>query len=140
MLFLQQAQSKAKAKTKKEAINFSRMVHVEGGRGNTKCDAWGGKMSVTLAAGEGLKELKAHIRKAFGKYPRHTMGSLQLLQEGQAVREAKTEDLVEGARVLCTYTYAPGNPSIGFGGGGRGFRGFGGGGRGFRSGGLFGWL
>jgi hypothetical protein len=60
------------------------------------------------------------------------MGPLMLLDAaGSEVGTAKATDLVDGAKVKCTYTYAPGNMmnlakgGFGFGGFGRRSRGFG---------------
>ena len=55
------------------------------------------------------------IRQIAGKYAHHTMGSLKI--GGPGGRNAKKNDLVDGATVHCTYTYTAGNPGFG------GFRG-----------------
>ena len=102
-----------------------RTIHVTGGRGNSRCQQMGGVTTVTLAAGQGLRELKTAIRKIFGKVDCHKLGSLTLASTGAI---AKKNDLKDGCTVVCHYTYAPGDPSA-FGGRRRG--GFGG----FRRGG-----
>jgi hypothetical protein len=85
-----------------------------------------------FCAGAGLKELKAMLRKHFGKVSHNKLGPLMLLDaNGTSVGTAKATDLVDGAKVRCTYTYAAGNmmnlAKGGFGFGGFGRRGFGGG-------------
>jgi hypothetical protein len=61
-------------------------------------------------AGAGFKELKALLLKHFGKVSHSKMGPLQLLDANDtSVGTAKATDLVDGAKVRCTYTYAPGN-------------------------------
>ena len=105
-----------------------RTIHVEGGEGGRSAHM-GGKCDVVLHPGEGLRELKKLIRDAFGKYKYHVLGSLRLEGEG---RDAKKEDLVDGATVRCTYTYQSGNGNLGgflgrgggFGRGGFACRGF----------------
>ena len=83
-------------------------------RGNTRAPA-DGNSDVTLRAGQGITELKKMIRQVAGKYAHHTMGSLKI--GGPGGRNAKKNDLVDGATVHCTYTYTAGNPGFG------GFRG-----------------
>ena len=87
---------------------------MRGIRGNTRAPA-DGTSDVTLRAGQGITELKKMIRQIAGKYAHHTMGSLQI--GGPGGRNAKKNDLVDGATVHCTYTYTAGNPGFG------GFRG-----------------
>ena len=60
------------------------------------------------------------VRQIAGKYAHHTMGSLKI--GGPGGRNAKKNDLVDGATVHCTYTYSAGNPGN-LRGGGFGFRG-----------------
>ena len=125
-----------------------------GGRGNARCDQMGGKCTVTLRPGEGLRELKSTIRKVcrhlqnqtavpgepsrvptsrvpsprqtFGKYPSHTLSKLTI--NGA---EVKKPNLVDGCTVACHYGFAPGNAGALHGGrrgrfgGGGGFGGFG---------------
>ena len=62
---------------------------------------------------------KKMVRQIAGKYAHHTMGSLKI--GGPGGRNAKKNDLVDGATVHCTYTYTAGNPGFGgFRGRGRG--------------------
>jgi hypothetical protein len=101
-------------------------LYIAGGRGKK---AGNGECTVKLPPGAGLKELKAFLRKQFGKVPHSKMGSVMLVDaEGKQTGAAKSEDLVDGVKVACTYTYAQGNTgNLTFGFGGRGFsRGFGG--------------
>ena len=95
-------------------VTGPRTIHVRGIRGNTRAPA-DGTSDVTLRAGQGITELKKMIRQIAGKYAHHTMGSLKL--NGPGGRNAKKNDLVDGATVHCTYTYTAGNPGFG------GFRG-----------------
>jgi len=102
-------------KASSAALNCVRSINVTGGQGNTKCEQAGGKCTIVLAPKEGLKELKAKIRQAFGKAQYKRMGSLMLGERpsasGQnADRQAKANDLVDGATVRCQYSHAPGNP------------------------------
>jgi hypothetical protein len=54
------------------------------------------------------------------------MGPLMLLDgSGAKCGTAKATDLVDGSKVKCTYTYAPGNLGNLVGNMGRGFGGFG---------------
>ena len=86
--------------------------------------ATGGKASITLKPGEGLRELKTAIRQTFGLYKHHKLSKLILVGQGGGVQtEAKKNDLVHGATVRCTYTFSSGNGGN-FGGRRRG--GFGG--------------
>lgn len=90
--------------------------------------ATGGKATIVLQPGEGLRELKAAIRQTFGLYKHHKLSKLLLASPaGGAEVEMKKNDLVHGATVRCTYTFSSGNGNIGaFGPGGRrrgGFRG-----------------
>ena len=106
-----------------------RTIHIVGAQGSaTRMAATGGKASIVLQPGEGLRELKAAIRKCFGLYKHHKLSKLMLAPPaGGAEAEAKKNDLVHGATVRCTYTFSSGNGNIGgFGPGGRrrgGFRG-----------------
>ena len=100
-----------------------REIHVTGGMGNTNCEKMGGKCSITLKPGEGLRELKTIIRKAFGKVPSHKLSKLTL----STGAEVKKNDLVDGATVVCHYAYSVPVTGNLFGGGRRrGFGGFGG--------------
>lgn len=50
------------------------------------------------------------MRKQFGKGSHNKMGPLMLLDDsGNSLGTAKATDLVDGAKLMCTYTYAPGN-------------------------------
>ena len=100
-------------------VTGPRTIHVRGIRGNTRAPA-DGAADVTLRAGQGIAELKKMIRQIAGKYAHHTMGSLKI--GGPGGRNAKKNDLVDGATVHCTYTYSAGNPGN-LRGGGFGFRG-----------------
>ena len=91
----------------------------------------GGQCSLTLAPGQGLRELKTMIRQAFGKYEYHKLSKLTLGASGGA--EVKSNHLVDGCTVQCHYTFAQGD--IGAIHGRRGRRGGGFGGA-FRRGGA----
>jgi len=95
-------------------VTGPRTIHVRGIRGNTRAPA-DGNSDITLREGQGITELKKMIRQIAGKYAHHTMGSLKI--GGPGGRNAKKNDLVDGATVHCTYTYTAGNPGFG------GFRG-----------------
>ena len=95
---------------KQAATSGKRTIHVIGGKGGlaNRCD---GKVSVTLAPGHGLKELKKALRNQFGKVPSMRMSSLVVVNEdGSTGAAVATKDLVDGMKLQCTYTYAPGNP------------------------------
>jgi hypothetical protein len=102
-------------------LNRQRTVHIIGGEGGAKCTRADGKCDVVLAAGEGLRELKVKVRKAFGKAPRRKMGSFMLVgADGEtAGRKAESKHLIEGTTVRCTYAYASGHIGNLHGGGGR---------------------
>jgi hypothetical protein len=105
-----------------------RTIHIVGAQGAaSRIQATGGKASITLRAGEGLKELKKAIRQTFGLYKHHKLSKLMLVPTGGcAEMEAKKNDLVNGVTVRCTYSYSSGNGNIGaFGPGGRRRGGFG---------------
>ena len=105
-----------------------RTIHIVGAQGSaSRIQATGGKASITLRAGEGLKELKKAIRQTFGLYKHHKLSKLMLVPTGgSAEMEAKKNDLVNGVTVRCTYSYSSGNGNIGaFGPGGRRRGGFG---------------
>jgi len=97
--------------------NQPRTINVKGGRGNTKCDKLNGECQITLYPGEGLRKLKTNIRKAFGKFPGHQLGTLMLLDaNGNEVTQIKGPELKDGVTVRCSY-YPAGDPN--FRGGGR---------------------
>eukprot|EP00775_Hariotina_reticulata_P006068 gene6068-6306_t len=124
-----QGDYKPPASKKGNLGNKTQKIHVTGGQGGR---AGNGSCTVTLPPGAGLKELKAALRKKFGKVSHSKMGSLMLVDEnGHATNSAaNATDLVDGARVQCTYTYAEGNVHNLMGGcmgfRRRGFGGFGG--------------
>ena len=62
-----------------------RQVHVTGGRGNARCDQMGGKCTVTLRPGEGLRELKSTIRKVC----RHVQNRTAVPAEPSRVRTSR---------------------------------------------------
>jgi len=96
----------------------TRRIVVTGGRNNRSS---GLTSTVQLGPGEGLQQLKTKVRKVFGKFSNHKLGMLMLVDDaGAPVRPAKKGDLVEGARVQCTYSFAEGNPGFGGGFGRRG--------------------
>lgn len=108
------------AQRRHAALNTTRVIHVSGGRGGKAGD---GNCTVSLPPGAGLKELKTFLRKKFGKASHSRMGSLMLADaEGNVTSTvAKSEDLIDGTKVHCTYQYASGNLGnlIGGGFGGR---------------------
>eukprot|EP00966_Prymnesium_polylepis_P167055 3861822-Prymnesium_polylepis.1 len=64
----------------------------------------GGKATLTLQPGEGLRELKTAIRKTFGKYEYHKLSKLTL---GAGATAATKNHLVDGANVTCHCAPAP---------------------------------
>lgn len=90
-----------------DRLHSHRQIHVCGGGAATT--AVGGKCTVRLGPGEGLRELKTQIRAVFGKVRYSVLGQLLLVDaQGRAVAPAKAGDLVCGARVQCTYTNSGG--------------------------------
>ena len=126
------AGSASSATNKAALLNCTRTIHITGGKGSVmKAQKLGGVCDVTILAGQGLRELKAAIRKRFGKYDYHTAGALKY----PSGKDAKGTDLVNDVTLTCTYTFTAGNGGN-FGGGRGGGRryggfGFGGGGGGW---------
>uniref|UniRef100_A0A7S3XVI1 Uncharacterized protein n=1 Tax=Heterosigma akashiwo TaxID=2829 RepID=A0A7S3XVI1_HETAK len=92
-----------------------RTVTVEGGRGSQadKClvDGRSGVARFALAPGQGLAQLKAELRKRFGKAKGQRLGALHVVVGGvPSAKPAKPADLVEGARLRASYVAAMGNP------------------------------
>ena len=106
------------------------VITITGGKGNKVASGKRpSELMLEIPAGSGalnLRYLKKACRSSFGPYPSHKQGAFTLERNG---KPAKKGDLKHGARLVCTYTYAPGNLGALLGGGGarrnRGFGGFG---------------
>eukprot|EP01094_Clydonella_sp_ATCC50884_P020071 TRINITY_DN4077_c0_g1_i1.p1 TRINITY_DN4077_c0_g1~~TRINITY_DN4077_c0_g1_i1.p1 ORF type:complete len:494 (+),score=106.67 TRINITY_DN4077_c0_g1_i1:853-2334(+) len=117
-LFRQEARG-ASAADRLQTVRTIKVIGGRGGLANRRKE--GGNATVTLQPGAGLRELKASLRKVFGKVPSAKMSALHVVNEdGTIGGPVKSNQIKDGMTLSCTYTYAPGNPAaLGRGGWGR---------------------
>lgn len=71
-----------------------RVVGARSGNANVRVDM---ETTVELLPGEGLRELKAAIKRKFGKVPFHMISSLVCVEHDGNERPCTARDLIDGA-------------------------------------------
>ena len=85
-------------------VDTQRSIHVVEGKGDS-IDALDGTATIVLQPGEGIQELKAKIRRKFGKLPGIALGTLHPVNEDKSHGPVlKTKQLRDGMTVACHYT------------------------------------